>query len=852
MSFLRFSRLLIVLLLCGISAGAPPLVPLNLEYAGCKAFLTPGRICVLGRPTGTLTLWVDAPLSTIEARVDRDWRGVSAETIQGGQRFLIDKIPAGAETLQVLAKRPSGRAAWSLTLAEDHEGGNLYDLLGEVQRKALIVDAYIRARNLAAARKTLQSMPTVSPSTEAPAESRCLLAYYLGLLAEREGNYRLAMEKVQQAVNIAQRVKLDTHQRWAEEELALLLGSVGRSREASELFESLARTARDQGPCEGYPRLRSNQAWSALLAREAGESLADPTDLLLQALKRYERCADVAVGIKANVEISLALAHLQAGRVAQAKDRLARARRLEPRPPLAHALWWLDLEARISALDGQPAKALRQFRQLEELAVGTSSFDGRLRAAFGQARSYVALKDRDAALDVLDRAEALVVEASGKISLSEGRETFIATRQTLMSLHVELLLEEGRAAQALELARQNRSRMLRQLEPGDRLAGLAPDRRSLWDRLMAQIQTERAALEERERNDWGVPTDELPRERASRQAAAEYLKKLLDQAYSLLGDDRQPAAEPPPGPGELILAYLPLPQRVEAGARHNLWAGFAADGQAVAVQRFTLPPDLQSLAEEELAHCLLDPFRASIEKARRIRILSSGPLQSVDFHKLPFAGKVLLARCPVVYGLDLLGPRAPRSSPGRHALLVANPRGDLPGTIAEALAVHEALVSGKTRWVTEELESEEATRETILRRLAAVDLLHYAGHGTYSGFGGWDSSLLLAQKTRLTLADLLTLNHVPAWVILSACDSGRSNETPVESLDLANAFLLAGSQAVVASTRRANDLAVPELFTELYRKLDEENDLAVALQLAQLAWRGRPGVDWSGFRLFVP
>jgi CHAT domain-containing protein len=152
------------------------------------------------------------------------------------------------------------------------------------------------------------------------------------------------------------------------------------------------------------------------------------------------------------------------------------------------------------------------------------------------------------------------------------------------------------------------------------------------------------------------------------------------------------------------------------------------------------------------------------------------------------------------------------------------------------------------------MKDAEASAPAVRSRLAATDLLHYAGHGTFSGFGGWDSSLLLAGNTRLTLGDLLALDRVPAWVVLAACDAGQSSsETPVESLGLAHAFLLAGSRAVVASTRPADDRVVPSFFADLYRQLDREPDPAAALQRAQLSWRSRdPGADWAGFRLFTP
>jgi CHAT domain-containing protein len=327
------------------------------------------------------------------------------------------------------------------------------------------------------------------------------------------------------------------------------------------------------------------------------------------------------------------------------------------------------------------------------------------------------------------------------------------------------------------------------------------------------------------------------------------VKRLLDQAFQVLEDageteeeEEEEEALAPPRPGELILAYHPLPRG---------WVGFAADGRTVAAHRFELPPEARP---EELARRLLLPFQAAIGKAERIRILASGPLRDVDFHALPFAGDVLLASHPVVYGLDLPAPSGLAPLARRQALLVTDPQGNLPGALAEARAVKAALDLHTRPWITEELRAEEASAAAVLGRLGAAGLLHYAGHGTFSGFGGWDSSLLLAEGTRLTLGDLLALKGVPAWVVLSGCDTGRASaETSVESLGLAHAFLLAGSRAVIASTRPADDRTVPAFFTELYRQWDGERNPALALQQAQLAWRRQNRrADWAGFRLFEP
>jgi len=741
-----------------------------------------------------------------------------------------------------------GRSSWSLLLAKPAVGSSAStvparsrDLLREVDNKTLRAYGYVLDRNLPAVRETLAG---VRLPAKPPAESLYLVSYYQTLLAEREGDYRSALAEIQKAVTIAQHVKLDRQQWLAEEERGLLLLGVGRFREAAQLFDRLRRTPHPQNSCE-EAQLLSNQAWAALLARDAGEAFTDPTPVFERALEIYGTCKRVTAEKQVNVLINLALAHLQVDHLAQAKGVLARARKLEPRPPLPHALWWVDLEARIALHEARPAEALRQFAKLAVLAAGTGSADGRLRAAFGQARAQQALGERVSAVDTLRNAELLLDEQSLRIPVQQGRATFMATRQAVVSLHVEILLEQGLDADALSVARRARSRALRQLEHDDRLATLTADQRQQWDRAMTEYQERRSALEERAKDDWRLPADQFRYRQALHQTEADATGKLLDRAFLILGDPADRPAEPPPlRDGELVLAYHPLPTG---------WVAFAADGKTVLTHRFALPPTALSDAEE-LARLLLLPFRGPITRARRIRVLPSGILQGVDFHGLPFEGDVLLASAPVVYGLDLPVTRQRGPAAGRRALLVADPRDDLPGALDEAESVRKVLRSGSRPWAIVELKKGEASALAVRERLAGTDLLHYAGHGTFSGFGGWESSLLLAGKSELSLGDLLALRRVPTWVVLSACDTAKSsNETAVESLGLANAFLLAGSRAVVASTRPADDRTVPELFVELYQRWDGQTDLAAAVQGAQLAWRKRrPAADWASFRLFEP
>lgn len=828
----RFSGALLLLLAIAAACAPSDPIPLKVEYAGCKAVLDPGPVCVFDS-NGTLQLWVEAPQdAAVEIQLDGKRIDAAAETIRNGKAFSL-ALPAEAKRLDVAVSSPAGRASWSLSLGGDRIRG--------VAEKLEEIHDEITGGRLAAARKMLQA---IVPPDHAPAETRFGLSYYRGLLAEKEGDYRSAMAEIQEAGEIAERARLGRYRWMAEHKRALLLIGVGRFGESVQLFERLRREPYAWTPCE-EAQVPTNQAWAMLMAREAGESSGDPTPLLEEALATYETCARFTPEDRFNILIDLAFSHLQEGRLAQAKELLAQAHELEPDPPLPLLLWSLDLKARISLREGQPMEALRLFNQTGELASAASSPEDRLRATFGKAQAYEGLGERTAAMESLRKAETLLDEMSLQVPLQEGRETFMATRHAVVNLHVELLLDQGRNAEALRVARHGRSRLIRQLERSHGLANLSSGQRERLESLLADYHRKRAALEERAKDEWRLPADQAPRAQAAREAEAEAVKKLLDQAFQIFPRKRSEEEPAPPRPGELILAYHPL--------AHG-WAGFAAYGKTVRVHRFELPRDLTRL--DQLAAALLLPFRDSIQRADRIRILPSGPLQGIDFHALPFDGDVLLAQAPVVYGVDLAVSTSPARERERHALVVADPRDDLQGSLDESRRVLAVLRSGLQPWITEELKSADASADALRERLASVDLLHYAGHGSFSGFGGWDSSLLLAEETRLTLGDVLAVRpRAPAWVVLSACDTGRSStEVPVESVGLAHAFVLAGSRAVIASIRPAKDREVSTFFPLFYQEWDREpEDLAAALQRAQLSWRKRnPGADWQGFRLFEP
>ncbi len=840
----------------------PPPSHLAVEFAGCAATLFPGPVCVLDEKRN-LVLWVPKPPDT-EIEIRSRGRDITAQEapIEEGMRYRLT-IPRKADRIEVVAKGPgSQRAAWSLRLSDPRKPkARERDVQGEVDRRTQGTKYRkgdgtfdrIQRLELNKARAALEDLATLAPTASLPAESRYLLAYNRCLLADKEGDFRTALFEIDQAIEVAKRAGLANFSWTARQKHALLLTDLGRLREAAEAYRELAKDhPADRNPCD-QGLLLNNWAWATLLARESGgtveaKNLEEPVPLLTEAAAQSSRsqCGLVQAHL---IQLNLLLAYLQANRPDLAAQALADARNANKSATLILHLWELDLAARLDLALGQPRRATEKYRLLETFAELFQLPDGQLRAALGHARALKALGDRSGALAHLAKANDLLSGQSLQVPLHEGRAAFVSQREAVASLEIDLLLAAGRVPEAFASARHAQSRVLRQLAVGERLAGLSIEDRKAWGTAIGSYQRARSEVDKAAQEEWRLLDPEVPQARSARAKKAEDGARDLDRAYLLL---RAPPAQPALAPlrrGELLLAFHPL--------LDGEWAAFAGEsGGPIAFRRF--PLTAQRLEElDGLSKEILEPFRSQIQRAQRIRVLPYGALRAIDFHALPFGRNILLAAKPVTYGLDL-SPTRGASQPAKHAvlqaLIVADPSGNLPGAHAEAEAVTHAIKDWDSPGQVTRLTASEAEVAAVLPELEEVDIFHFSGHGRFGGLGGLDSNLLLAAKGRLTVGDVLVLGRSPRWVVLSGCDTARSEgEDRSEGIGLAQAFALAGSRAVVASVQSVDDRTAVAFFSDLYRLWGGTADPASALRRAQLTWRRKnPKADWASFRIVEP
>ena len=892
---------------CARDPGPPPPAPpaLAVDFSGCAAVRVrrSDDVAVCEVPSqGPLSLWIH---TAVDAVVQVDWgRGPVAAlgtAIQGG--LLVSSPPAaGATAVTVTAARGGATATFRLPLAgrlstpdlddaeslrqqgkldeaearlrgpladprptvallarrklarierargradaaiaifeqvlsKDREVGRISDEIED--RLALAFTLLFPGRRLAEAGLALDGIAAIEAKDP---QRRALTPYFRGWVAYEAGDLRAALQHFREAAEKQERLGLTAERAKVFEPWADVLALLGRHDEAiARIRQAEAALPPGTPPCR-RAALLSNLGWTALRARGP----LDPVGPISEAIALHRRHCKGPETL-ANYLTNLALAELERGRTSDARAHLDEARRTSPSPGPRIELWWLILEGKIALGLGRPEVALGWFERLESLGrrllLPEASFTG----ALGRARSLDALGRAEPASAAYAEAEEQLDAWSRLVPLGEGRDTFLAGHEQSARLRVDFLLRSPgahAATRAAAAARTSRSRLLAALGWIERVSALTDDARARWDAALGAYRREREALDAASAGDWKIPKDRLDRALAERAEAQQRLREALDRAVAELGAAAPRGAAPgaPPAEGELLLLIHPLPEG---------WAGFAIDARGTSARRLGALDVTAS--PEQLAAAILAPFDEAIARARRVRVAAYGPIERLDLHALPFHGQPLLAHAPVVYTADLpaRGPHAVPRDP--VAVMVSDPRGDLPAARAEAAAVGGALAQRGMR--VERLELAAATHTAVRDALERPEtwLFHYAGHGVFEGRDGWESALPLARGGWLTISDVAALPHAPAQVVLSGCETARTAASArAAGLGLAQAFLVAGAEVVVAATRPVDDRQSASILTRIHQDGD---DLAVALQRAVLAERAaHPASDWASYRVLA-
>jgi len=888
-----------------------------IEFAGCSA-VSSGPACEL-REGSEINLWAKAPPGArVSLAVDgRAFLAHEKKALPGGERLRL-KLPAGARELVVSIERAEARSRFRLRLTWWERAGLLDEadalrksgqidaatagLSGALEREqsrvfrarilsklarldldrgdtaraierlreameahraegrvsaaaedglTLVYIHLFQVRSFPEARRALEE---IEPLAAGYAEGRAMASYYGALFASETGDFRRALALLRQTAEGVERLGIDKLRLEVKQLEADVLQRMGRAREAEVMLSGAEEKllAASKTPCQ-RASLLNDIGYNALLVARQGEADAGRLEIAISALGRaLDLYAEGGLcprpRNRANALTNLAQASLLRRSIGEARGYLARARAALPSADARLTTEWADIEGQLLLAEGRADLALGAYDELRAAATRGAEPEGRFVAELGRARSFAALGKTSAAADAYAQAEEVAREWSLLVPLGEGRAAFLGRFEEGVEEHVALLLDVSPEA-ALAVARRARVQMLAALQWSSRLAGREGEARARWESALSAYRRERQRLASEAAQDWQLAEDKLAPIVAARRAREAELKAMLDEALGALGVSSgatKTEALSPPLEGELLLGFFP--------ARGGL-VGFAATREGVVGKRLAVSAPARP---EELAAGLLAPFEAQIDAAKRVRLILGGPLERIDVHALPWKNSPLIARVPVVYGVDKGLSAAQRGAleAAAEVLVVGDTRGDLPAARREADAVVSHLE--RRHLHARRLYQEDATHGALRGALEdpTISAFHYAGHGFFGGRDGWESGLPLAGGGVFSVSDVLSLLRVPEHVVLSGCETGRTEaEAPVAGLGLGQAFVLAGALSVIATSRPVEDRLAELVMAEFYsvEPRVEARDAAEILREAVLrASRSRPSGDWASFRVLVP
>jgi tetratricopeptide (TPR) repeat protein len=780
---------------------------------------------------------------------------------------------ARAEALGMLGRirREQQRIADAKTLLNealrlDESSGRLMD---EAKETLALAAIYIQNEaNLEAAEKLIESKRAVFDRFPALQPWFWL---HRSTIRKTRGDLQGALEALQAGRLIARRYGEEQVLGALRQSAATVLQSLGRWDEAYDEVLGLPDERR------GQPCLQANayemQGWLEIIAHELKLPVAgnrrprDPREALTKALEvRQQRCKQIKP--MASTLTNLSRAALVLGDRGQAASYLAAAQKLLAVPDPATQQTWAELSGGIALLAGDLPAALAHFQKLLTLSYlrtdGSSDkivrdlYDTEWRAHLGLAKTLSRMAQGDSAAETLRRAdaefrlaEAFLDERSLDLSLTEGRVSYLGRHEGGTAEYLAFLHAGGRDAEALSVMRSARVRGLRALLRLGRMHGLTPAARKTWDehlKLYREIRdrlditaNEAAARSEAERRLWNEERRNLELQ----------LAPALEQALAVLGEAK---AQPPPtvAAEETLLSCHPLPQ--------DWLCAWMREGKPVQARR--LPSDIWQHPDD-----LIREMKEDLPAKQRLRVLLYGPqMEQVDFGRLRLDGSRLEDSHQVVYALDLAKatPNATGSSAttaadttGGRVLWVNDPTDEIKPGNRPTLNL-----SSQTGWQVHAVPigARVATAE-LLSLLTQNDLFLYFGHAHVESHVSRRFLRTGSPDSGVQATDLLTLTALPRLVVLLACSSGLAQEAAggVAGLGVAQAFLLGGSDVVIATTKDVDQRVGKAIFDALLapglgalsRAPGEQ--LRLARLAAEVELQGHPELarDLASFRVFV-
>lgn len=508
-------------------------------------------------------------------------------------------------------------------------------------------------------------------------------------------------------------------------------------------------------------------------------------------------------------EVKLANIAFRLGRPQEARTRATEARRLAPDGVDLQEGPLLLLEVDLATT---PAEAEERIEAA--LAWARTTVDPELawQAWHARSRRQQAQGDLAGARRSIEQAIEIMEEIGRTTSVVEGRATYFADREGPVQDAVALLLQLGDTAAAFAVADAARSRVARGLEGQARVGRLSPAARQRYAADLGAWQARRQAFERDALRGRRLVGEALAAFEAERTREADALATAFAALQRQL-DAEAPTTAPTGRTARELQAALEADAALllfTPQGRH--WRAFYVDPGRLEVRDVHPDQPLAAWADRLADRRRLYVVPGGLEAARHLHQRTHLPVGY-----LPSAG--------------LLRPVVPVAG---EVLIIADPTSDLPHARAEGQTLARSLPGAHL------LVGEAAHLEAVRTALPRARVIHFAGHGALDPTSPWEAHLRLAGGGRLTLRDVLALPLRAERVVLSGCETAGTRAVGPEHLGLAEAFVLAGAQTVVAAEEKIDDAATADWMARWYAAPGSPGEALVAVGGAGFRLIGRP------------
>ncbi|NUN14273.1 MAG: CHAT domain-containing protein [Myxococcales bacterium] len=664
--------------------------------------------------------------------------------------------------------------------------------------------------------------------------------YQSGLLAQKTGDFRLALQMLTDAALWAERLGLVAVEVHCAQQLGELLAQIGRTEDSRKWLDQAERRVQSLGSCE-QARFYTNVGWSTYLSRAIDPQWqADPNPFFAKALQLHQTSCPGPSSL-ANAWLNRGLGYWQNARGTRAdlafvKQTLVEARQTGALSGEARD-WSLWLEAMMALHDGMPHKARDTFRDMLTTVPAASELSYRVQ--IGLAHAYEDLSELAAADAAWAQAIDDIREGAKTIPLGEGRVGFLGRGLDAVVGRVVLAISQNRLDAALAIVLQSYQAGWNEVAISQRLNALSPTERDSLDRRLAYYRSLRRRETTLRANLHTAASDELLRLQTEIEVVSSQADGVLDTALGSVG--KAVGLPPQPADNEVVLTVLP----VESG-----YLLFGQTQETLSAWSYGV-----TVSGVEEASSLLAPLPADA-KHTRVRLIPVGNVFRLPIHAWSYQGGTLLDRFHVLWSLGLTtdGDLVEPSDRPPKVVILGDSREDLSHARVEAMAMVD---SARTAGVlTESLFGSDVTSAVFHRSLASATFLYVAGHGDRGGRDGLGASLWLTGNQQVDAGEILGQPRVPPLVVLSSCEGSAdvSQHGFVPGLGMAQVFVMAGASRVVASPTQINDRCASIWATHFrdLRPWEGPDKMDDAYRTATLALRDTaPDCDWAMFRLLV-